>query len=302
MPQQPPLTLLLGILENVTHAETRTYATTDHTGRPMHTAKIIQDGPHDYLAIYHTHLNDNRFHTAIATSTDLTTWTRTHDYGPGTSQPTIAHTPDGGYLTAWEKDPHNHIALRYYPTRHALLTGQHTRAYDAPRTLSRCAEGTPNIYTARLGPDIDHSAIDLGAHYWWKCDRDRQMRALLINFTSWHPAPQPTYDNALLHHAVHGNIGSRDTLTLDDTRLDVIEAQHTKNDFGSWRIYVYDHHTHQAHPAAIRTDHASTAFANPKITTLTNPRGQRALLVSLFLPAEGAAPAEGGQLIYHTPY
>jgi hypothetical protein len=82
----------------------------------------------------------------------------------------------------------------------------------------------------------------------------------------------------------------------------VVEAQHIKRDFGSWRTYIYDYDAREAHPTRIRTDGGSTAFANPHVTALKAPDGRRALAVSLFVPGEGAANGEGGQLIYYRTY
>ena len=45
----------------------------------------------------------------------------------------------------------------------------------------------------------------------------------------------------------------------------------------------------------------STAFANPTATMLRDPVGRDALLVTLFLPTEGAAPGEAGSLLYLGP-
>lgn len=58
----------------------------------MDAAQIVQppSGSGPYLAVYHTALDDGRFHAAVATSTDLRTWHRRHDFGPGTSQPSLA--------------------------------------------------------------------------------------------------------------------------------------------------------------------------------------------------------------------
>ena len=59
------------------------------------------------------------------------------------------------------------------------------RERTIPRSLSACNEGTPNIYSVSLTPDIDHSIIDVGFHYQRNCDLDRQARGRLTNFTSW---------------------------------------------------------------------------------------------------------------------
>jgi hypothetical protein len=315
--------LLKSLIEEVTASDARRYRVTDDLGREMHCAKIVAD-PHAaatdsdtaasnatattssgrYLAVYHSTLVDGRFHSALATSTDLLTWQYVRDFGPGSSQPTIAVVPgSGGYLVAWEQDPDSHIALRYFPDRHTLFGGPPLREFNARRrTLSRCAEGTPNVYSVLLNPDIDHSVITLGGHYWWRCDRDRQLMATLTNFKRWHVVRRPELDDALLRWSVGGNIGGRDPISFFDHSYAVIEAQHVKGDFGSWRTYVYDYAAREAEPTAIRTDGGSTAFANPHVTALTAPDGRRALAVSLFVPSEGAAPGEAGQLIYYRTY
>jgi hypothetical protein len=62
-------------------------------------------------------------------------------------------------VLAWEQEQpgggNNHLAFRYFASRTALLAGQVARSFDAPRQLSACPEGTPNIYGITLSPDID---------------------------------------------------------------------------------------------------------------------------------------------------
>ena len=95
------------------------------------------------------------------------------------------------------------------------------------RSPDRCRgnEGTPNIYSVSLTPDIDHSIIDVGFHYQRNCDVDRQARGRLTNFTTWTAAPDPGADDLLTaavaaqRRAVNGNIGDRDTAVFDNTRV-----------------------------------------------------------------------------------
>ncbi len=246
----------------------------------------------------------------LATSTDLLNWHWVRELagsntGPA-SQPTIAQASNGGFVMAWEQEQpgggNNHLAFRYFASRTDLLAGQVTRSFDAPRQLSSCAEGTPNICGITLAPDIDHSTIDIGGHYWWNCDRDRQQRGQLTNFSSWSTAAQPNYDNALLYWGVGGNIGDRDQAVFRGYSFGLIEGQFTKGDFGSWRTFVYDYQTGNADQTTIRTDGGSTAFANPTVTALNAPNGQPAIVVSLFIPSEGAAAGESGELIYYQTY
>lgn len=305
-PSDPARKLLKSLIEDVTAADARRYGVTDDIGREMHCAKIVEDPGADserrYLAAYHSTLGDGRFHAALATSADLLTWHHVRDFGPGSSQPTLFVVPGQGYLVAWEHDPKIHIALRYFRDRDALFGGPATRAFDARRSFSRCAEGTPTIHGVQLSPDIDHSVISVGGHYWWRCDRDRQLTATLTDFKRWTATRRPDLDDALLRWRVGGNIGGRDPITFLGHAYALYEAQHVKSDFGSWRTYVYDYATGAAEPASIRTDAGSTAFANPHVTALTAPDGRRALAMSLFLPGEGAARDEGGQLIYYRAY
>jgi hypothetical protein len=292
-------TRLREIIEDVVGADASRYGAVDDTGRSMDCAKVVQDAAGDYLAVYHSFRSDGRFHVALAVSADLMNWTFVRDLGGGASQPTLCAVSTGGYVAAWEQEPRNHIALRYYPDRDALFAGRSSRSFDARRTLSRCAEGTPTIHTVHLDRDIDHSVIEIGAHYWWNCDRDRQMQGTLTGFRHWSAAARPDLDQPLLMHGVGGNIGGRDPVRFLGHALRVVEGQLAKGDFGTWGTYVFDDVEKTAEPARVHTHRGSTAFANPHVTGLEAPNGHRALMISLFLPGEGAAPGEGGPLLYY---
>jgi hypothetical protein len=301
---------LRAIVEDVSGATGRRYDAHDDAGHVMDTAKIIQDTTGGYLAAYHHMAADGHFRTNLATSTDLLNWHWVRELagsntGPA-SQPTIAQASNGGFVLAWEQERSgggdNHLAFRYFASRTALLAGQVSRSFDAPRQLSTCAEGTPNIYSITLSPDIDHSTIDIGAHYWWNCDRDRQQRGRLTNFSAWTTSAQPNFDNALLYWNVGGNIGDRDQVMFRGYSFGLIEGQYTKGDFGSWRTFVYDYQTGNADRTTIHTNGGSTAFANPTVTALRAPNGQPAILVTLFIPSQGAALGESGSLIYYRTY
>jgi len=192
-PSDPARAELRSIVENVSGATGKRYAVHDDAGHVMDTVKIIQDATGGYLAVSHHLAADGHFRVNLATSTDLLNWHWVRELagsntGPA-SQPTIAQASNGGFVMAWEQEQpgggNNHLAFRYFASRTDLLAGQVTRSFDAPRQLSSCAEGTPNIYEITLSPDIDHSTIDIGGHYWWNCDRDRQQRGQLTNFNSW---------------------------------------------------------------------------------------------------------------------
>ncbi|MFH8491368.1 hypothetical protein [Streptomyces longisporoflavus] len=277
---------------DVRAADGHRYDARDDTGRTMDAAQITQSPDGTYLAVYHTLLADGRFHAAVATSADLRHWHRRHDFGPGTHQASLAADGRGGYVLAYEKDPRNHIAVRAYPGEAALFAGRAAHAFDAPRTLSRCAEGTPSISAVR------GDTIELTGHYRADCGTDRQLRATLTAFRDWHAVPDRRLDRALRAWGNSGNLGDRAPVELDGQRMLFVEGQRWRGDFGSWRSYAYDPVSGRADRIDISTHGGSRAFANPSATLLTDPRGRPSLLVSVFIPAEGAAPAEAGQLVY----
>ncbi|MFG2499000.1 hypothetical protein ACGFSB_12425 [Streptomyces sp. NPDC048441] len=283
---------LAALADDVTAADGYRYDTRDSSGRTMDAVQITQTPDGTYLAVYHTLLDDGRFHAAVATSPDLRHWHRRHDFGPGTHQASLAADGRGGYVLAYEKDPKNHIAVRAYADEAALLDGRAEQAFDAPRTLSRCAEGTPSITAVR------GNTIELTGHYRADCDTDRQLRATLTGFRVWHAEPDRRLDRALQTWGNSGNLGDRAPVELDGRRMLFVEGQRWRGDFGSWRTYAYDPVSGRADRLAISTHGGSRAFANPSATLLTDPQGRPALLVSLFIPGEGAAPGEAGQLVY----
>ena len=220
--------------------------------------------------------------------------------------------PTGGFLTAAE---FNDLAgsggllrVRHYSNLSALLAGTVNRERTIPRSLSGCNEGTPNLYSVSLTPDIDHSIIDVGFHFQRNCDLDRQARGRLTNFTAWTAAADIGADGRLTSAAavkgrvVNGNIGDRDTAMFDNTRYTLYEVQYAKGDFGSWRLYLDNWQTGTAAYLPVTTHGGSTAFANPTFATITSPAGKPAIVATVFVPSEGAAPGEAGQLAYYREY
>jgi hypothetical protein len=293
-------------LEDVVSATGYRYGAHDNLGNTLDTLKVIPSPSAGYLGVYHT-LSGGVFVTKLAQSADLLTWTHVVDLDSHASQPTIAALSDGGFLVAYEKDagctgtgPNgNCLAFRHYASLATLLAGGYDTSFQAPRTLSNCAEGTPNIYGSDLAPDIYHSTIDVGFHFFRNCDVDRQARGTLRNFSSWTATVAGGLNQALEAFQPRGNIGDRDNVRFGGGSYNLHEVQFVKGDFGSWRVYLYDWSTGLASPLAIHTHRGSTAFANPTITSLLSPAGRPALVTTLFVPSQGAAPGEGGELIYY---
>jgi hypothetical protein len=293
------------LLESVPAATGHRYGARDNLGNTLDTLKVIPDPGGGYLGVYHT-LVGGVFVTKLATSTDLLAWRHRADLDAHASQPTIAALADGSFVVAYEKDSGctgrgaggNCLRFLHYPSRSALLAGEAERSFQAARTLSNCAEGTPNIYSARLEPDIASSEIDVGFHYFRGCDVDRQARGTLTDFSSFSARVEPQLNAAFEAFGPGGNIGDRDSLDWEGKTYNLHEVQFTKGDFGSWRTLLYQWGA-GAQRLSIRTHKGSTAFANPTFTSLRSPSGREALLVTIFLPHQGAPVGEGGELVYY---
>jgi hypothetical protein len=280
------------------------YDARDSLGNRMDTAKVITSPAGGYLAVYHSGQTCH-----LATSTDLLAWTHRAVIDQPATQPTIAATGDGGLLTAAEfNDGHGgQLRIRYWPTLDAVLAGHPARQFLAARTLSACNEGTPSFLQVSLDANVDASRIELGLHYHRDCQVDRQARGTLTGFRTWTAATDPQLDAAVEQAAaaagerIGGNIGDRDHLRWRGRDYDLVEAQGRRGDFASWRVYLYDRAARTAQQLNIVTHGGSTAFANPTATVLRDPAGRQAVMVTLFVPGEGAAPGEAGSLLYHVP-
>lgn len=279
------------LIDSVENADVYQYDTKDNLNNSMDAAQIISNPNGGFMSVYHHYINGQP-RVFIATSSDFLTWTIVDTLAFNASQPTMAIASDGGYIVAWEQEPSNHIRIVYYNSLANLFSGTATNSYDVTRTLSTCAEGTPNIYSA------SSTFIDLGFHYYDNCNVDKQARGTLTNFTTWNASVVPSFDNALLFWGVQGNIGDREQFVYDNYEFALIEGQYIMNDFGSFRTFIYDYQTGNAEELEIITHNGSTAFANPTITFM-EINNRQAMVVTLFMPSEGAANGEAGELTYY---
>jgi hypothetical protein len=299
-----PIRSLALLLGDVRAAAAYRYDARDSLGSRMDTAKVIESPVGGYLAVYHS---GRVCHLAV--SSDLMTWTHRAVIDEPATQPTIALAPDGGLVTAAEfNDGHGgQLRMRYWPTLDALLQGHPAREFLAPRTLSACNEGTPSIRQVVFDPDVESSRIEVGLHYHRRCRVDRQAHGTLISFESWTAAADHALDAAVVRAAaaagerIGGNIGDRDHVDYLDRAYDLVEAQGREGDFASWRVYLVERPAMVAQRLEVVTHGGSAAFANPTATWLRDPSGRKAVMVSLFLPVEGAAAGEAGSLLYYVP-
>ena len=298
---------LIQLIENVSSSLGYRYTTKDNKGNSMDTAKIIDNPSGGYLAVYHTVRT-----VKLATSTDILNWTYKKDLETSATQPTICTLSNGGLLVAFEK--HNNggsVKINYYTSLTTLYAGTISKSYNAVRTIGKVNEGTPNIYSATLNPDIDHSTIDIGFHYQSaksvQCSEgpDRQAEGILTNFSSWSASKQTDIDNAIMPLITPcTNIGDRDGLVFNGILYSIHEAGGgpALANFDKWRIFLYNHLSKTAIQLNIKTPKGGVVFANPTFTNVKNPStsSKRVLVVTLFVPSQnGKDPA--GTLTYYNP-
>jgi hypothetical protein len=154
-----------------------------------------------------------------------------------------------------------------------------------------CAEGTPSIER------VTSRRVDIGFHFYAGCRHDRQARGS-TDWTRWRTASRPTVDGALEAQGARGHIGDRDRIELDGHTLELVEGQLELGRPGTWRTFLYDAQTGRADLLRFQSHAGSTSFANPTIARVTID-GRAAILVTLYLFAEGAAGEESGQLVYY---
>jgi hypothetical protein len=301
------MTALIG---NVRQATAYRYGLRDSSGASMDTLKVIANPSGGYLGVYHTSLG-SAFAVRVATSSDLVTWTLRATLDSHASQPTIAATSDGGLLVVEEADntglaspSATWLRFLHYPSLARLLSSAPDARFDAPHTLvapipEGGAEGTPNVYSVTLSPDVGHSVIEIGFHYFKDAVVDRQARGTLTNFRAWSTRAQPAIDAALEALGCKGNIGDRDSLVYEGVRLNIHEGQLVQNDWSAWRVFLYQPVTGEARRLAVATRGGSRSFANPSFSWVILPSGKRAIVVTMFIPVAGSAPGEAGELLYY---
>src|SRR5262249_21947364 len=115
----------------------------DSSGVSMDTLQVTQTGA-KYLGVYHW-CTDSGCQVRLATSSDLEAWRFQVTLDACAWQPYRRSDGGSGYVLAVESGTGNHVRLRHYRSLDDLLGARADRSFDATRTLSRCAEGTPTI-------------------------------------------------------------------------------------------------------------------------------------------------------------
>jgi hypothetical protein len=305
---------LTTMLQDVKNANGHQYDAHDNDGVGLDTAKIISKPGGGYLAVYH-HLIANVFQVRLAQSEDLQAWHDAVTLEGAASQPTIAALSDGSFLVAYEKRGSGTICrgsgsclgFRHYADIGALLGNDLKKSITVVlnRTLSACHEGTPNIYAATLNPDIMHSVINVGFHYHRDCQLDQQARGTLTNFSAWTAQPDSSINTLFTNYnsgEIKGHVGDRDAFYYEGRPYSLIEAQSTKDDFKTWRPYLFDRKLNSLTMLKLDTPGQSSSFGNPTYTELRIPGGQLGFVSTEFVFSEGAGPAEAGVLVYYSAF
>ena len=292
---------LPALVSDVTTATAYRYGTRDTAGRSLDCLKIQQAGPGWYLGVSHT-LEGGIYNVYLSSSTDLLHWTSVRRLDSNASQPTLEPDGNGGWLFADEVTKSiggNFLRLRHYATTDALMSGTYDRQIEPANTLSGPggAQGTPDFSAVSLAPDIDHSVIQVGFHYF--DGRDLQATATLTNFSEWSPRALPDLDARFI--GASGNVGDRDFFRHEGHPYALQEAQLRAEDWGAWRVWLRDRQTDSVSQLAMRTHGGSVSFGNPTITRLTLPDGRPGIVVTDFIFSQGAARGEGGELVFYKP-
>ena len=286
---------LRSLIVDVTAATAHRYRISDDRGRSMDTLKVIaRPETSSFAAVYHTWNDaDQAFHVHLATSTDLLSWSWQAELAVKASQPTIAAVPGGGYVVAWEQEPDPiHIVIASYPTWGALVGATPDRRFDVPVTMPACGEGTPSIES------VTRDRLELGFHYHASCERDLQASgALDWSEGTWQSRQERGRDRALFEAGVTGHVGDRDRIAFRGRDVLLLDGQLVQDANGTWRTFLVDEAGH-AERLTFRTDASSASFMNPTISQV-RIGGRDALVVTLYLPTEGAHGGEDGPLLFY---
>src|SRR3989442_9081949 len=122
--------------------------------------------------------------------------------------------------------------------RPSIMSGAWSRSFRAYRTISACAEGTPNISSVRLSPGLRDSVIHVGFHYYTDCEMDRQARGRLVDFSSWSARSAPELDAPIEAAGVRGGIGDRDIGFFGGGRYTPTGGQVEQGNWATRRVFL----------------------------------------------------------------
>lgn len=306
---------LAGYLADIPGSTGFHYNVRDDRGVAMTGLKVSPSPQGGYLGVYQRTSGGSISYVELATSTDLSRWTHVRSLATNGTSPTLIMLglpTDSSFILAYQKtagctgtgsSTDGCLRVVRYPDVNAVLGGSPTQAFDAPRTLSHCSEGTPAITSSRIDAQ-GRLILNFSFHYLRDCTLMRQATGKLVDFSTWsaHPDTQVNSLFELATPAVGGHARDRDFRAFRWSFFNLHEAQLTLDDKSSWRAWLYDWQKAALSKLDVRTHGGSTAFSFPTMTNIGNPDGSGKLIVTYNIPAAGAAPGEAGELLFYRDY
>lgn len=280
-------------IEDVRGGEIVMYGLRDDVGGKMDALKVLEVEGGKYIGVYHNIGRDGHFHLQLGESADLKVWKRVGDFGANTHQGDLKKM-GRGYLLVNEMDVKgkgNHIQVRYYDSLAHLVGNDAGREMHFVRKFSEGAEGTPEIRVIE-GDGPDKSRIVIGFHYYRKRVVDRLGMAVLVNFNKLTRWIDDGANRVLEGKGFKGNIGGRYAFEYEGKTYLLQEAQENPGQWDQWRLMIGDGMFYTR--LNLKTAGGSGSFANPGITKLRDGR----FVVTSFMPTQGNAGGEGGELLY----
>lgn len=308
-PHEQPPGAVFDLLGDATAAMHGRYAATDDLGQTLDCLDMFEVAPGEYYGVHH-HYNGTSFSVHLVRSTDLLVWSFVCVLAHEASMPAIAFQAATGevYLAheQWQNPGTNApcwIAFKYYPTIEHLKNATATMAYQTGRSFSDL-EGTPSFYAIL----DDGNEIRVGFHFNGAGGLDRVATGVLRDFKAgtptWTAEDWVVYNQQLICMGIQGHIGGRDAGDIWGKQYSIQEAQETRDDWASWRSYLYSWDDGGFWPLAVKTHGNSTSFSNPHFQVIHDPQNfsRLAIFVSYFALGEGAATGESGELFFYKDY
>lgn len=191
-----------------------------------------------------------------------------------------------------------------------------------PRTLGPVCEGTPSFEDVQFSGSLATSKITLRFHYYQDSVHDQQaigvfegskyvndesqlqgydgMSSIKIQDSKltdvsfiWSTKAEWEANKAIQKLGFKGNIGSRNKFTWNHTDYHLLESQKCIGCWDKWHILLVDSNMMPIVVLPITTPGHSKSFANPNIFQMPDK-----YLITYFMPSQGNAPKEVGDLIY----
>jgi hypothetical protein len=285
----------------------------DNRGVSMDSLKIVQENASTFAGIYHQRIGNDKYCLALALANNLMArdWTFIKNIDCNyASQGDLQRLPDGRYLLAYEKNGADtppfkmlkrpYIRIVAYRNLDALKAGLPEKVFDLPKTALAKADGTPNFRWIRYNGDLDSIYIEIGFHsrvlVGFKF-LDRNYIGQLDSFQSYRSMPQGNI-NKRIDKTAKGNIGDRSFLLMDNHPYSIIEGQTRYQDWGSWKIYLFDETTQSVVRAGvIATPCGSSSIGNPNFSIVTID-GMLYLVGSVYVFSEGSKCGEAGTFLF----